>query len=85
MSNDIAGCYAVYDVKSGLFDIPFFCRNDQLARRRFILDCRAGTERNMLASFKDEFELRRVGLFHQLTGKWDIENEIIITGKEVEV
>ena len=85
MSNDSVGMYAVLDVKSGLYDIPFFSRNDQLARRRFILDCRAGVEKNMLASFKDEFELRRVGTFHQLSGEFNSENEIIIKGKEVEL
>lgn len=78
------GVYAVYDHKSKLFDIPFFARGDVMAARRFIMDVKRVDAQNMLRTFKDEFEVWRLGYFDQIEGKFREDKLIIHQGKEIE-
>ena len=90
MANEVIYAFCVFDVKSGLYDVPFFALNEVLAKRRFILDCQARENENVLSAFKDDYELHKVGAFHNTTGVFDDGGAykggpvVVITGKEVD-
>lgn len=81
--------YAVYDIKAKIFDLPFFTRGDLFARRRFIIDIRTRKE-SMLSSFKEDYELHRIGEYDQESGYVKnyvddtAETIIVCKGKELE-
>jgi hypothetical protein len=89
MNNFIA--YAVYDRKAINYDVPFFAKSDLFAKRKFVMDVMARSRNTMISSFKDDFELHRVGEFCPDTGTFintydkgkDNLIPIIIKGKEI--
>lgn len=81
--NHKINCYAVYDLKSDHYDIPFFSKNDLFAKRKFIIDVRNRSMNTMISHFKDDFELRLVGYYSLYTGEFDNSNKLIAKGTEV--
>lgn len=83
MKMDEYSMYAVYDVKAEVYDIPFFSRSDLMAKRKFIIDCEQ-RDNTVLANFKDDFELHKLGTFKPNTGEFfNISPIVVIGGKEI--
>jgi len=85
MSNDTVGVYSVLDLKTHLYDVPFFSMRDELASRRFVLDIRNKDANPFLSAFKDDFELWRIATWNRETGEFEYVSEILLRGKDVEV
>lgn len=63
---ELLGMYTYYDKKSGQYDTPFFCINDVQAERKFLMDIKR--EDSIIAQFKDDFQIVKVGTFNVLKG-----------------
>ena len=59
--------YSVYDVKAKSYATPFFCLNEDVARRSFIDLCR--DSRTLVAQHPDDFCLCFLGFFDQDSGE----------------
>lgn len=57
--------FAVYDKKSQSYNTPFFCANDDLAKRSFIDLCR--DSRTVVALHPEDFDLWHLGTFMEGT------------------
>lgn len=80
------GMYVVFDLKSKSYDVPFFALSDEMAKRRFVLDCRGvGVEdRSVIHQFKEDFELLKLGKFNPGSGVVDVGvPDVIFKGTEV--
>lgn len=53
--------FAVYDKKADSYNTPFFCANDDLAKRSFIDLCR--DSRTVVALHPEDFDLWYIGTF----------------------
>ena len=73
--------YAVHDVKSEHYDIPFFASNDINAKRRYLM--LAEDNESMIGTFKDDFELCKLGDFEVETGKLIPDLQVVMTGKQI--
>jgi hypothetical protein len=76
--------YAIYDKKSGIYDIPFYAKDDLQAIRHFhILSRREGSN---LRHFTADFDLTHIGSYNTETGKDEFIGKIetILTGKELD-
>lgn len=76
--------YAVYDIEADIYDIPFCALSDLNAKRKFIMDINLRNN-TMLNSFKDSFELHKIGSYDKKLGilNPNKNNIIIITGESV--
>jgi len=76
--------YAVYDTVQGMYDIPFFARNDLFARRRFIIDVINREKNPLLAHFSEDFHLICLGTYDQKSGRFKGHDvfPLVITGKQ---
>ena len=74
--------YALYDNKAKKFDTPFFCHNDFFAGRHYKMVTAPDNKYHHM--FIDEFDLYRLASYDQLTGQFEEELELIITGKKEE-
>lgn len=77
------GMYAVYDLKGEVFDVPFFAKNDLFAGRKFIMDIRSRRQ-TMIASFKEDFHLVKIGEYDAETAEIEKMQVLIVKGSEVE-
>jgi len=77
------GVYSVFDVKAKVYDVPFYSRDDIFAERKFRQDVKDRENSPMLAGFKDDFELHRLGLFYPGKGNFVEDYKFIIGGKEI--
>lgn len=76
--------YCVMDLKAEMFDVPFFARNDLFAGRKFMMDIRNRKD-SMVSSFKDDFELYKIGSFDMDKGEFISDGrKLILKGLEVE-
>lgn len=77
--------YAYYDMKSQVYDTPFFAFHDINAERNFIMTVQKND--TMLARFKDEMQLYKIGEFDKESGKinsFDF-NILIMDGKQIDI
>lgn len=76
----LLGIYSYKDEKSQVFDTPFFCLNDQMAERKFVMDVR--NPNSLISQFTDDFKLIKIGIFDVETGLiGDLGQAVIIDGK----
>jgi len=75
------GMFCFFDKKAKRNDVPFFCKTDLNAKRHFIMMIRK--EGTMLNSFKNEFDLIRLGYFDNLTQEYIPFTEKISSGEEI--
>lgn len=75
--------YSYYDRKSNKWDTPFFCMDDVMAERKMIMDLK--NEQSLIAQFKDDFVLYKVGTFNVIEGKQNPEpmKILIREGKQI--
>lgn len=71
------GMYSFYDMKSGKYDTPFWCQSNLSAKRHYTM---VMEQESMIARFKEDFCLDRIGIFHLTTGDYDENYERIIAG-----
>lgn len=77
--------YAVRDLKSNLYDVPFFAHNDLFATRRFIIDCRGERAKDsIIGTFKEDFELNLIGEFDTESGEVKYFKKHLLRGSEVD-
>lgn len=57
--------FAVYDKKAESYNTPFFCANDELAKRSFVDLCR--DPRTVVARNPEDFDLWFIGTFGEAT------------------
>lgn len=75
--------YSIKDNKTGQYDTPFFCFNDVMAERRFIMSIRE--KQSIFHHFSTDFELVYLGTFDVTTGKLQGDmNLTILTGKQID-
>lgn len=75
--------YCVHDTEANIYDIPFFTRGDTFALRKFTMDVRSENV-SMLTTFKDKFNLVRIGKFDLIKGTFIVEDhEILIYGADI--
>jgi hypothetical protein len=74
--------YSVYDIKSEMYDVPFFALNDHMAKRKFVMDVQS-RRANMISAFQDDFVLTKLGTFVFSTGEVNFGISVIIRGTEV--
>lgn len=60
--------FAVYDKKADSYNTPFFCANDDLAKRSFIDLCRDA--RTVVALHPEDFDLWYIGTFLESTASF---------------
>ena len=79
MTNQLLIC-TYYDKKSQSHDTPFFTLNKINAQRKFQMDI--DHKDSIINKFKDDFELKLIGIFYIDTGEIDSQNETIATGNQ---
>ena len=78
-NSNTVGMYAFFDTKGNRYDTPFFCQNDLFASRHYkMVSEKEGT---MMHTFKNEFNLERLGWFDLQTGGFEDDVETIIFGQ----
>lgn len=60
--------YAYQDLKSDVYDVPFFAKDDVHAKRKFYLDVNGGNGNHILAQFTEDFRIMKIGMFDLKTG-----------------
>lgn len=76
------GMYSIVDNKSKRHDTPFFCINDIMAQRKFVMTSR--DNQSVFGSFRDDFHLVKLGEFNVTTGEYTNINESILHGNQIE-
>jgi hypothetical protein len=76
------GMYSVYDKESNKYDTPFFCYNDVMAKRRFMMDI--NDSNSIFSQFHSDFELVKLATFDVLTGSYDPDSRcVLLKGSQV--
>ncbi|HHA19575.1 MAG TPA: hypothetical protein ENK70_07715 [Methylophaga sp.] len=61
--------YAYFDTRTANYDIPFFCRNDIQAKRKFQLDVLQNKGESVLGTFTKDFDLYCIGIYRPDCGE----------------
>lgn len=84
MVNTKIKLYAVRDLKSKMYDIPFFAHSDLFAERRFRIDVTGERSKDsMIGTFPEDFELHALGEFETTSGKFETKIKTLVKGSEV--
>lgn len=77
----ILGMYSFDDEKQNKFDTPFFCQNDMMAKRHYIM---VTEETSMIARFKEDFNLVRLGCVDLESGDFTENRQVLVYGTKKE-
>lgn len=79
----IMAMYSFYDKRDKSYDTPFFCKNDLFAKRHFHMSiAKSGV---LLHTFKEDFELHRIGYFNTSTSEFVPFESLVIEGKQIDI
>lgn len=74
--------YCYKDLSSTGYDVPFFCKDDVNAKRKFIID--SNNEGTVIANFVKEFDLIFLGEWDQHSGELIIkEPTVVLHGQQI--
>jgi len=76
----VLGMYSFFDIKGDRYDTPFFCANDLFAKRHYTIV--TSEKGSMLNTFKNDFQLHRLGYFNLISGLLKQHPAEIIAGIE---
>ena len=77
------GMYSFYDKKAERYDTPFFCADDMFAMRHYKMV--SEKDGSMIATFKEDFDVHRLGFVNVVTGTYTEKKETIVDGKMVAI
>lgn len=80
------GVYSFFDKEAGVWNTPFFAKDDLFARRHWLIQL--DDEKSMLRKFIDQYELIRIGTFDTENGDFeramdDAEKYVVLKGINV--
>lgn len=78
--------YSYQDLKSNIYDVPFWAKNDVHAKRKFYMDVVSGNGNHVLGKFTVDFRLVKLGKFDVEKGEVKrIEKDVIIEGVDLKI
>lgn len=69
--------YAFFDKKGKTFDTPFFCRDNNFAKRHYEIVCK---DNPMLKNFREDYDLYLIGSYNLITGDFVNQKTLILKG-----